>query len=65
MARNERQMLLPKARRRLDTGSEVDMEMGYQGFSSNWLTPNFFCPFGCCLSGRGLCPNLLDNPGKL
>ena len=38
MARNERQMLLPKARRRLDTGSEVEIEMGYQGFSSNWLT---------------------------
>ena len=30
MARNERQMLLPKARRRLDTGSEVvDIEMHY------------------------------------
>ena len=65
MARNERQMLLPKARRRLDTGSEVEIEMGYQGFSSNWLTPYFFNPLGWCLSGRGLCPNLRDNPGKL
>ena len=34
MARNERQMLLPKARRRLDTGSEVvDIEMHYVIFA--------------------------------